>query len=90
MSWYVAAYDMDHPGRRLQVAKVLSQYGHRVQRSVFEVWIETQELREVRRRVGSLLSAEDSFDLFPIDVREPGKRIRWQESPDVHDAVTLL
>ena len=44
MSLYVATYDISDDRRRTQVSRVLLQYGTRLQRSVFEVWLEPAEL----------------------------------------------
>jgi CRISPR-associated endonuclease Cas2 len=81
MSSYVAAYDVAHPGRRRQIAALLARYGRRVQRSVFEVWLEPAELPVLKRALGPLLDPADAFDLFPIDRRDPARRIRWQRDP---------
>lgn len=78
MSTYLAAYDIASDRRRKRVAEVLGGYGHRVQRSVFEVWIEPQELGEVRARIGMLLDPSDEFEFVPIDTRGTRPRSRWQ------------
>jgi CRISPR-associated endonuclease Cas2 len=90
MSQYVAAYDISHPGHRESVAEILLGYGRRVQRSVFEIWVEPEELPRLKREVGAYLAKADAFDLFPIDRRDPRRRIRWQVPPPGRDAVVLL
>jgi len=90
MSTYVAAYDIANTARRTRVAQILSQYGRRVQRSVFEVWLEPEELKVLRRRVGPLLDPKDEFDLFPVDLRNLSRRIKWQRSPSPHQRVILI
>ncbi len=90
MSVYVAAYDISHPGRRQRVAQILQDYGRRVQKSVFEVWLEGPDLSELCCRVGPLLGREDRFDLFPLDLREPSRRIGWQQTPNQWEPVRLL
>jgi CRISPR-associated protein Cas2 len=89
MSLYVAAYDISHNGRRASVARVLLGYGERVQKSVFEVWLEPEEVSDLRREVGVYLSPQDLFDLFPIDERGSRKRVSWQREPTVHEPVIL-
>ncbi len=81
MSLYVAAYDIANDSRRARVAEILAEYGRRVQRSVFEVEIEPEELDAVRLRIGVHLAKTDAFDFFPIDRRFPKRRISWQRSP---------
>lgn len=89
MSLYVAAYDIGHNGRRASVARVLLGYGERVQKSVFEVWLEPEELGDLRREVGVYLDQQDRFDLFPIDERGSRKRVSWQREPSLRDPVIL-
>lgn len=89
MSLYVAAYDVSHGGHRLQIAKILAAYGRRVQRSVFEVAVEPEELPELKRRVGAWLDKDDAFDLYPIDRRDARRRIRWQRPPGPPEPVRL-
>ena len=74
MSLYVAAYDVTRNSRRARVAEILLEYGRRVQRSVFEIDVEPEDLDELRFRVGVLLAKTDAFDLFPIDRRFPKRR----------------
>ena len=87
MSLYVAAYDITRPARRARVAEILLEYGRRVQRSVFEIEVEPEELDELRFRIGLLLAASDAFDLFPIDTRRPEARISWQRKPRTEEVV---
>lgn len=90
MSLYIAAYDISSTGRRNQVARVLRHHGRRIQRSVFEIWLEPEDLPELRRTIGPLLARTDSFDLIPVDLRRPECRLRWQRPPNNREAVILL
>lgn len=90
MSLYVAAYDISRDSRRIRVAEILREYGRRVQRSVFEIEVEPEELDELRFRVGLLLANTDAFDLFPIDRRFPKRRISWQRDPVAEDPVIVV
>lgn len=90
MSLYVAAYDISHTGRRASVARILLAYGHRVQRSVYEVWLEPDEVRDLRREVGPYLEPHDRFDIFPIDERGSRRRVSWQQSPREYQPVILV
>lgn len=90
MSAYVAAYDVSDDQRRNRVSRVLGHYGHRVQLSVFLVWLEPLDLAEFRRRVGQTLGETDSFDLFPIDQRGYRSQWRWQRPILDYDPVLLL
>jgi CRISPR-associated protein Cas2 len=90
MSRYVAAYDIRRDVRRVQVAAVLSEYGRRVQFSVFEIEVDPEELAELKFRIGVLLAKNDRFDLFPIDVRFPQRRLSWQRDPVPPDGVVIV
>jgi CRISPR-associated protein Cas2 len=90
MSLYVAAYDVSRNGRRRRVAAILGRYGRRVQRSVFEIRVEPEELPHLRRRIGAVLGKHDAFDLFPVDLRDPRRRLRWQRPPYPEEPVRLL
>lgn len=90
MSYYVAAYDISDSRHRERVARILGRYGQRVQLSVFQVWVEPEELAKLRREVGAYLALEDTSDLFPLDCRDPTRRIRWQHAPPGQDAVKML
>lgn len=90
MSLYVAAYDIARASRRARVAEILLEYGRRVQRSVFEIDVEPDELEELRFRIGLLLVATDAFDLFPIDRRFPQRRLSWQRDPVPPDPVIVI
>jgi len=90
MSLYLAAYDISHPSQRAKVARELLEFGRRIQRSVFEVELEPEELPALQRRVGALLGKRDAFDLVPIDQRAARARLSWQRPPQGGAPVVLL
>lgn len=90
MSLYIAAYDISSTQRRNQVARVLRRHGRRIQRSVFEIWLEPDDLPDLRRSIGPLLARTDNFDLVPVDLRRPECRFRWQRPPNDREPVLLL
>ncbi len=59
MSIYIVSYDINPDKRRTKVAKVLEGYGSRVQRSVFECDLTTQQFTQLRRRLGKLLKPDE-------------------------------
>jgi CRISPR-associated endonuclease Cas2 len=89
MSRYAVCYDISHTGQRTKVARILLEYGRRLQYSVFEVWLDPEDLPELRRRIGPLLAKTDRFDIIPIDGRRPEHRYSWQRSPVPDDIVFL-
>ena len=66
----VVAYDIAH-GRRLnRVAKVMKDYGVRVQKSVFEVEVSPAAFAQMRRRTEAELEPEeDGVKYFPLCAR---------------------
>lgn len=90
MSLYVAAYDIADDRRRRRVARVLEEYGHRVQESVFVVSVTPDDIKELRRQLGEHLSKEDEFDLFPVDERGSRKHWRWWRRVDDYDPVVFV
>lgn len=89
MSLYVAAYDVSSDFAREKVARLLIGHGQRLQRSVFLIWIEPDELPVLRREVGVLLDRHDHFDLIPVDEAPSRSRWCWQRSPETFSPVIL-
>ncbi len=81
MSLFIAAYDIARDSSRRQVANILLKYGRRVQESVFEIDLEGSDLVEMKRQIGPWLAATGLFDIFPVDLRRPAGRVRWQSAP---------
>lgn len=91
MARHLAAYDISHDKTRTKVAAVLSEFGYRLQWSVFEIDIDPEDLPALRRRIGALLSQSDRFDLVPVDLRPDRHRITWQQSTTTpRPAVTFV
>lgn len=63
----IVAYDIANPRRLLKVAKVMKDYGVRVQKSIFEVEVNEAGFREMRRRAEAILEPEvDGVKFFPL------------------------
>lgn len=57
--FYVLVYDVVDDKRRLKVARLLEAVGERVQYSVFEAYLSSQELERVLGRVRNVIGIED-------------------------------
>ncbi len=90
MSLHVIAYDVSDDRRRRAIARVLARFGTRVQESVFEVGVDPDELRDLRRALGPLLAQSDELAIYPIDERGDRVRVRWQRPPSSPQPVVLL
>jgi len=65
--FYAISYDIRDDRRRLKVARVLKDFGQRVQLSVFEAHLEPQELVRLKKRLTAILDqAQDSVRLYPL------------------------
>jgi CRISPR-associated protein Cas2 len=63
----VVAYDVPDDRRRTKLANTLKDFGERVQYSVFECNVDTQELDHLRRRLLRLMDlAEDSLRIYGV------------------------
>lgn len=90
MSRYLAAYDISDDGQRTRVAVILQRFGVRLQRSVYEVWLDPDEIAQLRRLVAPLLEASDEFEIIPIDVAPHRSRWRWGSPGETYNTVNVL
>ena len=61
------AYDIGHPRRLNRIAKILKDYGLRVQKSIFEVDITIAQFQQLRQRVEAEMEAtEDGIKYYPL------------------------
>ncbi len=64
---YLVVYDIADPRRLVRVARVLEDYGLRVQLSVFEAELEPSSLATLQARLGGIIDpAEDGVKFFPL------------------------
>ena len=67
MMLYVISYDIPDDERRLKVAKILLDFGRRVQYSVFEAHLDWSSLENLKERLQKVISqAEDSIGIYRI------------------------
>lgn len=63
----VVAYDISDERRLVRIAKIISDYGVRVQKSIFEVTVTDRVFAEMKRRVESVIVPEkDGVKYFPL------------------------
>ena len=62
------AYDTPSDTRRRQLVKVLDDFGCRIQYSVFQAWMNDEQLTVMERRIAQIVcSAEDSIFIVPLN-----------------------
>ncbi|MBW2623850.1 MAG: CRISPR-associated endonuclease Cas2 [Deltaproteobacteria bacterium] len=63
----IVAYDIADPRRLNKVAKLIKDYGVRVQKSIFEVDVDGRCFNEMKARVEEVIEAsEDGVKYFPL------------------------
>jgi len=66
-SLFVISYDISDDKRRDRMRKFLEDYGHRVQKSVFECFLTKEILVEVKRGIERIISEkEDRVRIYQI------------------------
>lgn len=65
--FYIVSYDIPDDKRRLRVAKLVLDYGTRVQYSVFECNLDDRQREEMGKRLEDVISlAEDRLRIYPL------------------------
>ncbi|MDI6727078.1 MAG: CRISPR-associated endonuclease Cas2 [Smithellaceae bacterium] len=63
----IVAYDIADPRRLARIAKIMKDYGSRVQKSIFELSVKGRVFEEMRRRVEeTIVPEEDGVKYFPV------------------------
>lgn len=63
----IVAYDIADPRRLAKIAKIMKDYGNRVQKSIFEISARGGVFNELRRRVEeTIVPEEDGVKYFPV------------------------
>ncbi len=62
----VFCYDVESDKRRRKIAKVLEAHAVRVQKSVFEAWMNPRKIKAVSRESAALLGPRDSLRVYAI------------------------
>ena len=70
-------YDIRDPKRLTRIAKIMIDYGIRVQKSVFEASLDNKSLNRLRRRVKAVMEEEDYVVFFTICERDWQKKIKY-------------
>lgn len=72
---YVIAYDVSDDGDRARIAALLAAWGDRIQRSVFECTLASDELDALQAAIGRLVDVHrDSVHFVPVCAACDGAR----------------
>lgn len=67
ISFYLVVYDIANPKRLRRVAKVMTRFGVRVQKSVFECNLKPSMVREMIDAVNGIIDSEsDGIRVYPL------------------------
>lgn len=65
---YVVAFDISNGKKRNAVAKACAEWGFRVQRSVFEIFIDSSKVNDFSEKLLKLINPNhDTVRLYPLD-----------------------
>ena len=86
----VVSYDISSNRRRLKVMKTLEGFGARVQYSVFECRLKTNEVDDLRRKLKKLIVQEDSVRLYFISADDVKRIERLGDIRTVEEKIFIL
>ncbi len=87
----IVAYDIADPRRLYKIAKIMEDYGYRVQKSIFEVDIDEIQFRQMKARVEEVLEPkEDGVKYFSLCRRCAGTLIALGVSKVIPEEVDFL
>lgn len=67
--FYTVSYDISDPKRLRAVARIMEQFGKRVQKSVFECWLAERDLKALKEALLQVLKTPpDSVRFYPLCV----------------------
>ncbi len=73
-SFYVICFDIRDDRRLIKTSNTLENFGKRVQRSVFECYLDDAELARLKKRIEELIDVEEDsvryYSLCPRDVEK--------------------
>ena len=72
--YWIIAYDIRHPRRLARVAKTVSSYAWRLQKSIFEAHVTADTMAQLEKRLNAIIRDEDSILILPICARDREKR----------------
>ncbi len=71
----VIVYDIAHPRRLRRMANICADFGVRVQKSVFEFWLDEERFEELWRRLCAEMDADkDVLIAYALDERAARRR----------------
>jgi CRISPR-associated protein Cas2 len=84
---HVIAYDIAEDAPRTKLAKFLLDFGDRIQHSVFEADLETEDVERILARAEALVEPADSLRIYPLcaECAEKARSLGREGSVDLAD-----
>ena len=80
MSLLLVCYDIPDTRRRNRVARLLEEFGERVQKSVFECDLDTSRQARLRRKLTAMIvPSEDKLRFYPLCGKDRGLTLAWDK-----------
>lgn len=77
MKDFLIIYDIRHPKRLIKIARLMNDFGVRVQKSVFEAKLNNQLLNQLRARAKKVMEDMDSLIAIELCQRDWQKRKKF-------------
>lgn len=79
----IVAYDVAHPGRLRRMARLCEQFGTRVQKSVFECWIDGSALESLQRQAARIVDPrQDRVRYYRLCGNDAVDALQWGHGLD--------
>lgn len=89
--WYLS-YDISHPKRLRQVAKLAEEHGNRIQKSLFLCAVSPEQLTVLHRGLKQIVQSDDKVMLRPL-CRHCHEQSRYQGAggkPERHEPFWIV
>jgi CRISPR-associated protein Cas2 len=86
----IVSYDIPSNRRRYKVMKTLEGFGTRVQYSVFECNLKSNQVDDLRKRLWKLIQNEDSVRLYFISADDVKRIERLGDTRTVEERIFIL
>lgn len=73
--YFVISYDIEDDKIRLKISKILEDYGHRVQESVFECRLTEKLYTELTSKLAKTLNLKGNIRIYPLCKECYGKAV---------------
>lgn len=77
MKNWLVIYDITNPRRLQKVAKIMEDYGRRVQNSVFEILTTTRVINELKNRIEGIIRDDDFVVYFELCSTDWQKQMKY-------------